>query len=251
MIWEVTRAALHCGVALDECDLGYASQDGWNDQQKLRTRIGRHCQFQGKDLPPKSDGNAWKAAFDTYQDGNKAVTLSMQFAYNKDKNGPLYDVTLDPLSLKLGHRIGRRFGHDRFLEVSIPSPGTKDSPTGFQDENGLKDIVQWLNRENHLFLGRTWVPFFVRDIKKAGGEKAQADKKFLKKIHFFACDGTGFHPHLVRGGVPEGQDALTPSNRTTMELWQLLEWAIGIKQNSDQVVPKLFSRLSLSKFLKW
>ncbi|KAL7792428.1 RNA dependent RNA polymerase domain-containing protein [Trichoderma ceciliae] len=255
VIWEITRAALHCNVSLDQFDLLYESNDKWHNQNTFRDAISRHTLFQGKGLPQSSDSVAWQTALGDFQTKVKTVTLSAELVYNQDSRGPLYSLRLHPLKLELGHRLARRFGADRFLEITIPSPSvsTDDDPNILkEDKDGLKKIVDWLTKSCHYFLGRSWKPFFVRNVK---GKRISGTNKStsVERIYLFACDGNNFRNPIAPDDIPPPEEALKVRTRTKLKLSGLLRWAIGIdnKRNSEQPVTKLFSRLALSLSRTW
>ncbi|KAL7960432.1 RNA dependent RNA polymerase domain-containing protein [Trichoderma compactum] len=257
VIWEITRAALHCKVSLDEFDLLYEPNDSWHDQSSLRDAISRHHLFHGQSLPPSSDSVAWHTALGDFQTKVKTVTLSADLVYNQNSTGPLYSLRLHPLKLELGHRLARRFGADRFLEITIPSPSwswsaDEEQPNVLkEDPRSLEKIVDWLTKPEHYFLGRTWKPFFVRSVK---GKKISGVNRntSVERVYFFACDGNNFRPSAADGISPLAE-ALETKARTKMKLSGLLKWAIGIDNelNSEQPVTKLFSRLALSLSRTW
>ncbi|UKZ77085.1 hypothetical protein TrVFT333_004803 [Trichoderma virens FT-333] len=254
VIWEITRAALFCDVPLDQFDLLYEPNDSWHDQSNLRDTISSHVLFRGKSLPQSSDSVAWQTALGDFQTKIKTVTLSAELVYNQASTGPLYSLRLHPLKLELGHRLARRFGADRFLEITIPSPSSSrdEEPSILkQDPRSLEKIVNWLTKSRHYFLGRTWKPFYVRSVKgkRISGTTRSAA---LERVYFFACDANTFRPSAPDGISPLAE-ALETERRSKMNLSGLLKWAIGIdnERNSEQPVTKLFSRLALSLSRTW
>ncbi|KAM0252534.1 hypothetical protein ACHAQJ_007666 [Trichoderma viride] len=252
VIWEITRAALHCNVSLDQFDLLYESNDEWHSQSSLRDTISKHSLFSGKSLPQSNDSAAWKTAIGDFQPKAKTFTLSAELVYNQDSNRPLYSLRLHPLKLELGHRLARRFGADRFLEITLP-PASDDKPKILkEDEGSLKKIVDWLTNSCHYFLGRSWKPFFVRRVKlkKTSGTNKSI---FVDRVYLFACDGNNFRNPNTPDDIPPLQEALEIGSRTKLKLSGLLRWAIGIDNecNSKQPVTKLFSRLALSLSRTW
>lgn len=255
-MWEVTRAALHCNVSLDHFDLLYEPNDRWHNQANLRDAISKHHLFHGKSLPQSSDSAAWQTAMGDFQTKVKTVTLSAELVYNQDEGGPLYSLRLNPLKLELGHRLERRFGADRFLEITVPSPSvsTEDRPSILKEgEGGLEKVVDWLTKSRHHFLGRCWKPFFVRHDNKGKGKKPAGAKKApsAEKIYLFACDGHNFRKPITPDGIPPLEEALHSKSRTKLKLSGLLGWAVGIgnARNAEQPVTKLFSRLALSELI--
>ncbi|KAL6867037.1 RNA dependent RNA polymerase domain-containing protein [Trichoderma novae-zelandiae] len=253
VIWEITRAALHCKVPLDQFDLLYEPSGSWHDQNSLRETISRHPLFHGKSLPPASDSVAWKTALGDFQTKVKAATLSAELVYNQD-GGPLYSLRLQPLGLEAGHRLARRFGADRFLEILIPSPSSSsdEDPKVLKDAKSIEKIVDWLTKSRHYFLGRSWKPFYVRSVK---GKRISGTTRTTQqdRVYLFACDGNNFRSPSVADGIPPLEEALETRSRTKMKLSGLLRWAVGIddERNAQQPFTKLFSRLALSLSRTW
>ncbi|EHK41517.1 hypothetical protein TRIATDRAFT_321718 [Trichoderma atroviride IMI 206040] len=255
VIWEITRAALHCNVSLDRFDILYQPSDKWHDQHNLRDTISKHPLFQGKSLPPPSDSAAWETALGKFQTKAKTIALSAELVYNQDLTGPLYNLRLNPLKLELGHRLARRFGADRFLEIIFPPPSasTDGKPKIIDDDrDSLKKIVGWLIGSCHYFLGRFWKPYFVRSVKGKKGLGASKGPP-PERLYLFAYDGDFFRPPNTPDGIPLLQEAHEMDNRKKMKISDLLRWAISIdnKRNAEQPVTKLFSRLALSLSRTW
>lgn len=248
ILWELTRAAIHCNVNLAEWDIQYRPSDGWHDQTKFRGKIISHPLFVGKGLPPPCDAGSWAAGLGTFSAQDKTVTLSVELTFSTDESGPLFRPKLQPPRLELGHRLSRRFGGDRFMEVTMPSPNGKDVPSIVKkDPEGTEKIIQWLTDKLHYFVGRSWVPFYTRDMKKTIKDPQNPQKTrnvFQERVQFFAVDGISFR--LPQSQFPPPQEALSLSTRTKMRRCDLLGWAVNIEKNAKQPVPKLFSRLALS-----
>ncbi|KAM0427592.1 hypothetical protein ACHAPT_007553 [Fusarium lateritium] len=249
ILWELTRAALHCQVDLSKWDVEYKPNDTWHDQSKFRGQILlSHRLFVGQGLPPACDRVAWDAALGTFAAQDKMVALLAELAYNTENSGPLYRLKLQPPRLELGHRLARRFGADRFMEIVMPSPTSRDAPDIIkQDEGGSIKVIRWLAENSHYFVGRSWVPFFARDAKKTVKDPRPPHKSMTimqERVYFFATDGINFQ--LPEYQFPPQAEATSPGNRTKMRRCDLLNWAIGVERNARQPVPKLFSRLALN-----
>lgn len=233
-------------------DLQYRQSDQWHDQAKFRHHVLTHPAFVGKGLPPSCDAQAWRAALGSFQSQEKAVTLSAELSLSPDDDGPLFDLKLQPPKLELGHRLIRRFGADRFMEVIMPSPTSRDMPAVVKhDERGPDKIIRWLTGDScHYFLGRTWIPFFTCEANKKVKDLQSPTKTrhvMQERVFFFASDGNDFRRRRRQGSVPDPSEALTPSIRTKMSRYDLLRWALDIDANSKQPVAKLFSRIKLSE----
>ncbi|KAH7329479.1 RNA dependent RNA polymerase-domain-containing protein [Stachybotrys elegans] len=236
ILFEVTRLANHCNVDLSKVDIGFRPDAAWSDQMKLREKLKDLPAFHDKKLPPTNDPAAWKAALNNFQVGEKAVTLSVDLKYRTDVRGPLFDVVINPLKKpELSHRLGRRFGADRFLEVNLERPDSR--PKALSGRNGHDKVVSWLTQERHHFLGRVWNAFFMRTVDKP-------EKRF--QVYFFATDGDSF-TNPTAPGPPPPTEALDLENRTKLGLDGLLTWALNLPANvSEQPPLKLFCRLALS-----
>lgn len=251
VLWEVTRAALHCGVKLDTLDMPY--YDTWRNPTEFYKALKAHPDFRGKTLPARCDGAAWEAAFSSFQHHGHSVTLVIEASYNYEKNGPLYNLALEPLKLEHSHRLGRRFGADRFLEVLIPSPTSKDNPKVLKRGHTTDELIRLLAQSEHILFGRIWRSFFTGDKTEKAIEKRessmgpQTKNNYRERLYFFAVDGDPFK-HGILCGIPPKEEATSIACRTKMSLVDLLEWAItpSHEYNQEQTTLKLFSRISLS-----
>ncbi|KAF4444402.1 hypothetical protein F53441_11126 [Fusarium austroafricanum] len=248
ILWELTRAALHCRVDLSEWDLEYKPDDSWHDQTRFRGQIFNHRLFVGRGLPQACDRAVWDAAFGSFASQDKTIVLAAEFVYNTEDSGPLYRLKLQPPRLELGHRLARRFGADRFMEIIMPSPTSKDAPEIIKrDAHGPDKVIKWLTESLHYFVGRSWAPFYTRDYKKSIKDPRSPYKPMVimqERVYFFAMDGINFR--LPENQFPSLEEATSLGHRTKMRRCDLLNWAVNIEQNASQPVPKLFSRLALS-----
>ena len=67
-----------------------------------------------------------------------------------------------------------------------------------------------------------------------------------ERVYFFATDGNNFR--MPESQFPPLEEAVSLAYRTKMRRSDLLNWAVNIEENAEQALPKLFSRLALSKF---
>ncbi|UNI13911.1 hypothetical protein JDV02_000606 [Purpureocillium takamizusanense] len=248
VIWEVTRIALHCGVEFESIsDLKYEPTESWHDQAALRKRLASHPFCEGKPLPPPSEPKAWELALGPFQSADAAVYLKADLSYASDESEQIYDLRLIPLQLDRGNRLMRRFGADRFLEVTIPSPTeTKDLPDLLKRVPEFSEqVIRWLTQNTHRLVGRDWAAFYTSKPKRTA-KTSQGKPLSLERIHLFAVGGDNFHTPHTRGSIPSGDEALLPDCRTNMKLSTLLEWTVGIQHNTTEQVAKLFTRIALS-----
>lgn len=250
---------MHCGVNLGYFDLTYDPKDAeeWHDQEKLRQKLSMHRLFQNKVLPERCDSTTWNAALRGFRHRDKVVVLSAELSYNSSEDGPLYKLGLKPMRLQLGHRLDRRFGPDRFIEITFPSPtqSGQQQPKRLKSwAGGSENIIRWLCDGVHALLGRQWKPFFTKPVKKVKKTIAPKDSNerdttvFQEQVFFFATNGHSFRPPVSPGTLPSHEEAQSLECRTQMKLSDFLEWAINLRDSGDQPAMKLFSRISLSKF---
>lgn len=223
---------LHMGIELSSVSLTYDPQ--WRDQKVLRSVIGEA--FRGKPLPPAADSDAWIVAADGPQ-GNKqhvVFTASLEFAPVKS-NSPLR-LRLQPLKLDKPHRLGRKYGADRFLELLVPSPDLSNLPSSLKDKPFYDDLLEWLARRLHVFCGRWYRPFYL----KPGGQRTPA-----KHLHF-GPEPKPVYTDRIFFFAENGVD-IARCERPSTPVESMIDWALNLKggSNDSQPVLKLFQRLAL------
>jgi hypothetical protein len=144
-------------------------------------------------------------------------------------------MRLQPLKLDKPHRLSRKYGADRFLELLVPSPDPANLPSSFKDKPLYNDLLAWLTRKPHMFCGRHYRPFYMKN----GGQRTPLrqlsgpDPKpvYTSRIFLFAENGVD----IASNGKPP----------TPVE--SMIGWALDLKggKNDCQPVLKLFQRLAL------
>ncbi|KAI0909643.1 hypothetical protein F4823DRAFT_624761 [Ustulina deusta] len=250
--WEVMRVALHCGTPMEELHFQY--EPILNDQDKLWTSLRRLRSFQGKNFPEKSRPEAWNAAMsDHFRSTNQVVVLTASLALSKKKVGPLFELSLHPLRLDLPHRLDRRFGSDRFLELIMPSPHTKETKALSKgNESAIIDSIHnWLAESSHFLLGRSWKSFGTKQatpkkIHKDDTLRPETQTIMQERVYLFAEDGNDFlRAEVTQCVSPKLESSNT---HTKMKREHLLDWLLQIQQNKknqEQSMYKLFSRITL------
>lgn len=226
VLWDATR--LSQGLAPDL--LPGIADESWLNQSQLRQ------QFPIEKLPDPSSSTAWTSALHSCFDGENAVVFSGKLV--KSDNADQFEFKMNPMTMDRSYRLQRRFGADRFLEITI----------SIRHINNIERFVSWLSNQQHYFLGRHWFPFFVKDVSRkskvtsdSNGRKThQTDQKL--RVYFFASGGDSFR----KGEFPAPDAGCQPHTRTTVARSDFLQWAIGLEKNREQPICKLFSRLSLS-----
>lgn len=173
------------------------------------------------------------------------MVFSASLNFNSKESSCFFKLKLDPLKLDKSHRLGRRFGHDRFLEVSLPLLSeTGDIPEALKTERGPEIIYQWLVSNSHMLAGRSWQPFFVKPKEKKKRNQGTIIKDLEEleasfQLYFFATDGVGFIHEQPTNPWPSIGHAVMPLTR-------LLDQIRPTKENENQSYLKLFARISLS-----
>ncbi|KAI0964914.1 hypothetical protein F4678DRAFT_364158 [Xylaria arbuscula] len=250
--WEVMRVALYCGTPME--DLHFQYDPIMRDQDELRTSLRRLRCFQGKAFPEQSKPEAWKAAIsEQFRTADQIVVLTASLDLNSDKVGPLFKLTLQPLKLDLPHRLDRRFGSDRFLELVMPSPHIKEikALSNRKEHTVIDSIYNWLAESSHFLLGRSWRSFGTKQatakkIHKEDILKPEIKTIMQERIYLFAEDGNDFLRTEVTQGVSPKLEASNAHTRMTRE--SLLDWLLQIqesKKNQEQSIYKLYSRITL------
>ena len=208
-------------------------QQKWHSQSQFR------AQFANKvELPPPSDNDAWKAALTDCSKDDSSVIFSGQLT-PKHKGSNAYSFEMLPMKMDRSHRLQRRFGADRFMEIGVSR----------SDIQNPEQFAKWIVGSVHYFLGRRWIPFFVKDATErrasisssSDEQRTRVDQKV--RLYFFAAFGNEFRGDSA--ATYESRDMFKPQPNVTSS--EFLRWALDIHDNSQQTVCKLFSRISLSK----
>ena len=230
-----------CGVPLS-CfsDLSNQIQDDygqlWSDLSSTVSKV------RNVPLPEKSSLQAWTKA----GEGFEGIGLSGRLKFLEQKDGPVFEMSLQPLKLEASCRFARKFGHDRFCVMLLPSFGSGGLPPYLKPiQLSARDaIIQWLVETEHSFLGRTWRAFFEKPESTKKGQKGvknnSNDARY--RVYLFAEDGIDFRQKSV-----EGETDPRRSIHSKLSTRELFEWFMSPKNNSQQTVLKLFNRLGLGE----
>lgn len=196
-------------------------------------------------FPEKCGAEVWKSAIDDKVRAGNSVVLAGNLLFGTDLE-PVISLRLEPLKLDRSHRLGRRLGHDRFLEICMPS---------LTDKKVLKSLgkvgprlgeifYDWLVDSNHCLLGRDWQPFCVKPrerskSKKDVAESTEAEASF--RVYFFAVNGLGFRSNKDHG-------TRATEGRYPISISKLLNIVRPTEENTHQSYLKLFSRTTLGNF---
>ncbi|KAI6570815.1 hypothetical protein MCOR04_007981 [Pyricularia oryzae] len=237
--WEVTRIALHCNIELSDMK-GLAYDQSWDNQKTLRSVLYQHPLFQGKAFPEQCSLDAWHAAVKNFD----KIVLAAELDRNPAPTGAFFILKLKALAIEQSHRLGRRFGEDRFLEVLYPS-----NASSIKDPDLLPTLNNWLCHGKHSFVGCKWAAFFTKDAgyrRPAREVRLGPDPKpvFKDRIYFFAEDGNRFQSHHHAANASFSGYLFA---RTALPVHSMLNWLLQLDlvKNQRQPWPKLFSRIQL------
>lgn len=220
------------GVELTSVTINYDAQ--WKDQQALRSALSDA--FPGKPMPPAPDQDAWAAATNDTPGKNQHVVFvaSLEFA-PKQSSSPLR-LSLQPPKLDKPHRLGRKYGPDRFLELLVPCPDPSNLPSSLKDKPFYEDLLDWLTRRPHSLGGRLYRPFYL----KPGGQCTPP-----KHLHF-GPDPKPTYMDRIFLFASNGVD-ISRDERPHTSLGSMVCWALDLRagNNGSQPVLKLFQRLAL------
>ncbi|OJD20365.1 hypothetical protein ACJ73_08301 [Blastomyces percursus] len=207
----------------------------------------------------KTTQEAWDMAVDQYEDRNSTgdvVTLSCELEWCSNKEPGYLKLTLNPLKFTKGYRFSRRFGSDRFLEVTFPT--VAEPPPHFvrkddvvEKEIFLEAISRWMATSVHHLVGRFWRGLYIEDIQNKQKKSAKNDGVGMspkvptkQKAFFFATGGIDFRIARDPLGIPPQGE--TSGQRTSMSIDALINWHMPrAEKNNQKYDLKLFQRLQL------
>ncbi|KLJ11987.1 hypothetical protein EMPG_09628 [Blastomyces silverae] len=223
-------------------------EDLWKD-----IRNGRPSRLE------KTTQEAWDMAVDQYEDRNSTgdvVTLSCELEWCSNKEPGYLKLTLNPLKFMRGYRFCRRFGSDRFLEVTYPTVAEPPVHLVRKDDVVEKEILleaisRWMATSVHHLVGRFWRGLYIEDIQNKQKKSAKNDGVGMspkistkQKAFFFATGGIDFRTARDPLGIPPQGE--TSGQRTSMSMDALINWHMPrADKNNQKSDLKLFQRLQL------
>ncbi|PGH36658.1 hypothetical protein GX50_00520 [[Emmonsia] crescens] len=217
----------------------------------------------GRSRLEKTVPEPWEMAVDQYEDRKPTgdvVTLSCELSWCSQNESGYFKLALNPLKFMRSHRFCRRFGSDRFLEVTYPILTEPPAHLVRKEDLAEKEILleaisRWMVTSEHHLVGRVWRGLYLEDIQNKPKKFAKKDRDEIQvgmgatenphkqKAYLFATDGIDFrkarHPLDI---PPQGQ---TSGQRTSMSIDALINWHMPIAENNHQPDLKLFQRLHL------
>ncbi len=252
--YEIMRVCTHAKVPMTDLYFPISDFSNLRDYDSFWSILRAQPALKGKDFPEKSDPDAWTSSLDKFHKGFHGVILSAKLKFSNSQEGPFFTFQLQPLKTEVSHRLSRRFGNDRFLEMSIPSFSGNKLPKLLKDakQSGRGDacrkvIVEWMTLEEHKFLGVTWGSFYLKDgTKKRRKLKLSVDEEVdnhpTYTNYLFATDGVGFQASKTL--PPKGE---SPNRHTKMTVAAMVNWLIPLEENKQEKALKLFARIALGK----
>ncbi|PGH07291.1 hypothetical protein GX51_01835 [Blastomyces parvus] len=207
----------------------------------------------------KTTQEVWDMAVDQYEDKNSTgdvVTLSCELEWCSSKEPGYLKLTLNPLKFMRGYRFSRRFGSDRFLEVTYPSVAEPPGHLVRKDDVVEKEILleavsRWMATSVHHLAGRYWRGLYIEDVQnkqkkfvKNDGAAMNLKAPSKQKAFFFATGGIDFR--TVRDPLDIPPQGETSGQRTSMSIDALINWHMPRAEKGNQKSDlKLFQRLQL------
>ncbi|KAL6722297.1 hypothetical protein ACLMJK_001404 [Lecanora helva] len=237
-LFEVYRMSIACGVPL-EMFRGCLTQKYekydllWTD---LTSTI---ADAKGSCIPERSSLAAWSRLNDY-----RGVAFMGKLQFLDQVTGPVFKLSLHPLKVESSYRFARKYGHDRFCVIQLPSLGNDGLPSYLKPIQAAASdiIIKWLVETEHCFLGRVWRAFYVKPESTKKGQKGSknnfSDARY--RVYLFAENGVDFRQTPIRG---EADPRAISHCRVTVR--QLLDWHMLPDINAEQTVLKFFNRLGL------
>ncbi|PVH75060.1 hypothetical protein DL98DRAFT_498953 [Cadophora sp. DSE1049] len=248
IIYEITRVFLHADVSLSELNAPVTSSlEDYDTLWRFLRSLPclKDCLF-----PERSSKDAWAACIsESYDKGYLAVVFGGSLNFRLDDDDTFFRFKLEPIKLDFSHRLGRRFGHDRFFEILMPQLSGRHIPHALEalGQRGPPIIINWLVETTHPLIGWQWKPFMVKDKERRNKKQAivlkdveAVDTAF--RIFFFAIDGPNFveKDRLITHPDPR-------AGRPKMSIPVLLDCVRPInKKNEMQPFLKFFNRTTLA-----
>ncbi|KMU83299.1 hypothetical protein CIHG_01081 [Coccidioides immitis H538.4] len=236
--YEVERVAHSRGMAIEELLPQYRLPS--QDYSEFWEYITQEKSNKKTSLLEKTKPVAWEVAVGNFEESSTkdVVTLTGDLEWCAKSEPGYLKFVLKPLRLERSHRFARRFGSDRFLEITFPALTKSPDYLKNQGPIVLRSIATWLATSSHYLLGRTWRAFYLEDVKaknKKDGPKS--------KVHLFAVNGNDFIDAPLSMTVsPAGEMS---DKHTPMTVEALFNWHIPVQENKESKDCKIFQRLAL------
>ena len=227
----------------------------WNLLRKLDCMKDKTTKKE-KPFPERVGKETWAAANDDkFRQRDRGITMTGSLRYTNSPLGPLFKFQLEPLKLEKTHRLSRRFGCDRFMEIDIPClTGGRQLPK-IMEELGLRAktiLIEWLASLPPI-MSRYWVAFCTKSKDRKQKKERQLSSKhdveseLTDRVFYFAIDGDDFREIVDNTGqkvTPAISE--TVNTHSTWSIHDLLNWLRPIHENKNEPTHKLYARTSLA-----
>ena len=231
------RVSLSSRIDFEEFSRALDSK--YTDYNDLWTSMAEIVKMHDSAMPERSSLTAWEGQNQQIQN----VSLSGKLRFTEEgPKGPILRFTLNPLKLESSYRLSRKYGTDRFCEVSFE--GLKnDLPSSLRSNPiaARKILLNWLVNTGHHFLGRTWRAFYVRQDRQRRSKLSLQAQQSQYRLYLFAEEGPAFRKTPFIGE----SDPLQPGQHF-VSVEDMLEWFMPAAYNENETALKLFARLQLA-----
>lgn len=241
--YEIVRVFLHTGVCLSLLKLPIRQPD-WTSYSAVWGILKSQPALVNKEFPEQVSKQAWAACQTNFCQGSFGIRMSGSLLFSKNPDSALFDFRLAPLKLEKTHRLSRRFGSDRFLEIDMPSLTGWRIPKllASTGPRGKTTVIEWLG-EMHCLFNRVWSLFTSKAIDRKGKD---VDKMLPNRIYFFAIEGDGFKENGLGRQLVTPNENETVNTRTSWSVPALLDWIRPTWENQDEQALKLYARTELA-----
>lgn len=238
-LYEVCRVSTQTQIPLHE--FAHCLDQRIDDFEGLWSGLTSTAKRHAVSMPEKCSLAAWSQS----QQDFKGVALTGTLKFVDQPGDHIFEFKINPLKIEPTYRLARKFGHDRFFLLNIPSIHPSDLPHHLRwDSNAREAILAWLVHSEHTFLGRKWRAFYVRNEsrKKPGPGSALRNitTKPCFRVYLFAESGSDLQLNGESGDKDPGLLDHSPMTRK-----DLIEWFMPAKENQKQRALKFFARLAL------
>jgi hypothetical protein len=227
-------------------DLIFPAELDCKDYNCLWQFLKAHPALRGKVFPTSCGKDVWAASLNGFLCRSRGVVLSGSLSFSTGGSS-LFQFRLEPMQLDRQHRLGRRLGNDRFLEIDMSQLKGRHIPSVMKKlgEECRAMVIEWLVDSDHSIFGRIWKPFFVKPKKETQHQKPKGDLPddggpgYL--VYFFAVDGPGFtdfSDHIPPLGAKDFK----------FDIPRLLNLIRPTGENTTESFLKLFARTPLGNY---
>ncbi|KAL9027391.1 MAG: hypothetical protein Q9196_004077 [Gyalolechia fulgens] len=238
-LYEVCRVSTQTQVPLHA--FAHRLNRRIDDYEGLWSDLTSTVEDHAGSMPEKCSSAAWRHCEQDF----KGVALTGTLNFVEGPGDRIFEFKLNPLKIEPTYRLARKFGHDRFFLLDIPSIDPSDLPRHLRSDSHAREaILAWLGDSEHTFLGRKWRAFYIRNGSRKKPRPGSASRMIATKpcfrVYLFAESGSN-SPFNTENG--EKDPGLLHHSSMTRE--NLIEWFMPVRDNQKQRALKFFARLAL------